>query len=61
MLHEEHPARQGQAAIGSHAGATQGRDRMSIDELVKWTSLAMPLVLGVSTFIAIMVYRFTRR
>jgi hypothetical protein len=52
---------QGQAAIGNHAWATQGRDRMSIDELVKWTSLAMPLVLGVSTFIAIMVYRFTRR
>jgi len=34
---------------------------MSIDELVKWTSLVMPLVLGVSTLIAIMVYRFTRR
>jgi hypothetical protein len=34
---------------------------MSIDDLVKWTSLAMPLVLGVSTLIAIMVYRFTRR
>jgi len=34
---------------------------MLIDELVKWTSLAMPLVLGVSTSIAIMVYRFTRR
>lgn len=34
---------------------------MSIDDLVKWTSLTMPLVLGVSTFIAVMVYRFTRR
>jgi hypothetical protein len=34
---------------------------MSIDDLVKWSSLAMPLVLGVSTFIAVMVFRFTRR
>jgi hypothetical protein len=34
---------------------------MSLDELVKWTSLAMPLVLGVSTLIAVIVYRFTRR
>jgi len=34
---------------------------MSIDELIKWSSLAMPLVLGVSTLIAVMVYRFTRR
>ena len=33
---------------------------MLIDDLVKWTSLAMPLVLGVSTAIAILVYRFTR-
>lgn len=34
---------------------------MSIDELMKWSSLAMPLILGVSTLIGIMVFRFTRR
>ena len=34
---------------------------MSIDEVIKWSSLAMPLVLGVSTAIAVMVFRFTRR
>jgi hypothetical protein len=34
---------------------------MSIDELSKWSSLAMPLILGVSTLIGIMVFRFTRR
>ena len=34
---------------------------MSVDELVKWSSLAMPLILAVSTLIAIMVFRFTRR
>ena len=34
---------------------------MAMDDLVKWTSLAMPLVLGVSTPIAVLAYRFTRR
>ena len=34
---------------------------MSVDDLVKWSSLAMPLILAVSTLIAIMVFRFTRR
>jgi hypothetical protein len=32
-----------------------------MDELIKWSSLAMPLVLGVSTLIAVLVYRFTQK
>lgn len=34
---------------------------MAIDDLVRISSLAMPLLLGVSAAIAVIVYRFTRR
>lgn len=33
---------------------------MPADVLLLWNSLAMPLILGVSTFIGVMVFRFTR-
>jgi hypothetical protein len=34
---------------------------MPADMLLLWNSMAMPLILGVSTFIGVMVFRFTRR
>ncbi|MBA7481280.1 hypothetical protein ES707_16750 [subsurface metagenome] len=34
---------------------------MLTDTLLIWNSLAMPVILGVSTFVGIMVYRFARR
>ena len=34
---------------------------MSMDDVIKWSSLGMPLGLGVSTFIAVLVYRFTQK
>jgi hypothetical protein len=38
-----------------------GGTSMSVDMLLLWNALAMPLILGVSTFIGVMVFRFTRR
>ena len=32
---------------------------MPADMLLLWNSMAMPLILGVSTFIGVMVFRFT--